>query len=165
MANKPDATKDAPAKTKPNTGKETAQGLSAEELAELAELRAYRDSRESQDKAKIGLLPEYENYKVPKGEENHAHLLIGFITKASRVDRNKDELGRKKVHKLTDRAYTNFLDNMTGMGYKIIKVLHLPKKGFLAPLDYYEQKAKAANAKKEAAKKAAANADAAYVMK
>lgn len=138
--------------------------LTEKQLEELKELRAYRIDRETADKAALGILPEHEKYKVPKGEEKHAHLLIGFISKPNLHDREKDEISRTLVHKLDPRGYTNFLDNMAGMGFKIIKVLHLPKDGFVAPLAYFKAKKEAADAKAKKAKQATANADAALLL-
>lgn len=149
----------------PRASKNNPTGLSPDELAELQQLRAFKEAKQKEENQALGLRPEYEDYKVPKGEENHAHLLVGFIAEPNRFDRAKDKLGRTLVHKLRPRAYANFLDNMVAMGYKIVKVLHLPEKGFLAPMEYFKQKEEAKAKKVAAAKRVAANQEAALVVK
>lgn len=144
--------------------KETGSNLLPAELKELEELRQFKASQEREKNQSLGIRPEYEDYKVPKGEENHAHLLIGFIKEANRLDRTKDAIGRSYKLILDSRAYTNYLDNMVARGEKVIKVLHIPEKGFLSPLDYYKMKKEAQEAKIKKAKAVAANQEAAIVM-
>lgn len=131
--------------------------------SELEELQAYKEQREKQDREKIGITDELVDYEVPKGEENDAHLLVGFISRVNLQDRSKDELGRKFVHKLSQPAYLNFLENIANLGYKIIKVLHIPK-GWQGPSDYFAAKEKAHMDAIAKAKKTPKNQSAALVM-
>ena len=139
--------------------------LSAEELAELQELRQFKATKKAEENAAIGLKPEYQDYEVKDSEKHLAHLLVGFISKPNPHDRSKDELGRVLPHILDNRSYPNFLDNMVGMGYKIVKVLHLPEDGFVDPLAYFQAKEDVRKAKIEQSRKVAANQDAALVVK
>lgn len=130
---------------------------------EVEELQAYRVAKEKEEREKIGLSDKYLNYTPKEGEENHVHLLVGFIARANPTDRSKDELGTTFNHILNEPMYRNFLDNLANSGYKIVKVLHLPK-GVSGPKEYFEAKAKAAEAKQAKAKAGPKNPTAAIIL-
>ena len=132
------------------TPDETIAELKKQLQASQGEAKDAKDAllaKETADKAALGITPELENYKVPKGEEKHVHLL---------VEQPSFQDGKKTstpfVHKLNEPAYRQFIEHLTSMNIKIILELHIPK-GWKTPEQMVKHLEAVAKKKREAAKR------------
>lgn len=144
----------AGANTDPKDPKaQSPDAIIAELQKQLQETAAEKDEavnalqeKTAADKAALGITPELENYKVPKGEEKHAHLL---------VEQPSYQDGKKTsspfVHKLNEPAYRQFIEHLKSMNFKIILELHIPK-GWKTPEQMQKHLAEVAAKKRKASK-------------